>query len=360
MKTGRDREVELIRNANKAAVVGRLMLGEFNSWQEFLEAETVDLRSLPRKKLKSAASDVKNRLRTEIKKFSAKNFENINEKKLSKLYEKIKDDRGFEMPLVEFEKQFSKIKKSAYKGCPSHLTISISLWGLKFQFPEEELSKDIAKGLSIAVSTEKELEELKKLNHKLLVEKQDHIGEKMRLKNFASRSVLMASFNLMEAYLNGLAWDFLQNAQELTLSNRQRSLLNDGTSASIRDKLKKYPKIISGIENWEKEPSEIQSFLDIVKPFRDSVVHPSPFNAPEKFGGYDKLRNLYRIDVDTAVLCSNLAIAIIENIHNFVNSGNEELPGWLVDLKEKVQTIFERTHGQDNHVRVWGRHFLLE
>lgn len=341
MKTGRDQEVKLIQNANKAAAVGRLMLGEINSWQEFLDTETVDLSSLPRKKLKSGATDVKARLNKEIENFSKKNFEGINQKKLVMLYEEVKSYRGFELPLIDFEEKFFKIKKSVYKGCPSHLTVSISLWGLKFQFPEEELSKDIAEGLSIAISAAKELEGFIKLGHSLLVQQQDEIGEKMRLKKYTSRSVLISSFNLMEAYLNGLAWDFLQNISESTLSNRQRNLLNDSSSATIREKLEKYPKIISGNESWESGASEIDSFLDIVKPFRDSLVHPSPFNAPEKFGGYDKLRNLYRIDVDTALLCSNLTVKIIEKIHVFINSEHEDLPKWLLDLKEKIQHISE-------------------
>ena len=348
METGRDREIKLIRNANKAAAVGRLMLGEIKSWQEFLEVETFDLKSISRKKLKSGASDVKARLNNEIEKFTRRNFEDASQKNLVILYEKIKVYRGLEMPLTEFEEKFFKIKKSTYKGHPSHLTVSISLWGLKFQYPEDELSKDISEGLSIAVSVTKELNDFKKSGHSIMAQQQNRIGEKWRLRKYASRSVLISCFNLMEAYLNGLAWDFRQNAPELTLSNREKDLLDDSFSVSIRDKLKRYPKIISRNENWEKEAPEIDSFLEIIKPFRDSLVHPSPFNAPEKFGGYNKLRNLYRIDVDTAVLCSNLTVTIIEKIHNFINSEDENLPGWLMDLKEKVQNIAEITEESEN------------
>lgn len=44
--TGREREAEIIRQANRAAAVGRLMLGELNPWQEFLQADVTDLEGL--------------------------------------------------------------------------------------------------------------------------------------------------------------------------------------------------------------------------------------------------------------------------------------------------------------------------
>lgn len=70
--SGREREAKMIRQANRAAAVGRLMLGEFNSWQEFLEADVLDLENLPRRQLKSGKTDVKRRLYSEIKSFCSK------------------------------------------------------------------------------------------------------------------------------------------------------------------------------------------------------------------------------------------------------------------------------------------------
>ncbi|MBT3322260.1 MAG: hypothetical protein HN392_08235 [Anaerolineae bacterium] len=64
--SGREREANLIRRANRAAAVGRLMLGEFYSWNQFLEADSVDLVSLPRRMLKSGLRDIKARLSQEI------------------------------------------------------------------------------------------------------------------------------------------------------------------------------------------------------------------------------------------------------------------------------------------------------
>ena len=276
METNRDREVKLIRKANRAAAVGRLMLGEIGTWQEFLEADIIDLKKLPRKNLKGAVKDINLRLKKEIEKFSKINFEDISQNALSNLYEEIKQYRGFEMPLQEFEQKYAKIKKKVTKGYPPHLTIHISLWGFKLQFPEDELSKDLIEGLIMAKNADKELEKYEKLSHSEILKKQIDIGKQIKFKKFASRTVLISSFNLLEAYLNGLAWDYLQKTPASSLSVIKTKLLNDSSSVTIRDKILKYPKIVAGKEVWENEPKEINDFIDIIKPLRDSLVHPSP------------------------------------------------------------------------------------
>jgi hypothetical protein len=40
--SGRDKEASIIRQANRAAAVGRLMLGEMRHWAEFLDADQID------------------------------------------------------------------------------------------------------------------------------------------------------------------------------------------------------------------------------------------------------------------------------------------------------------------------------
>ena len=76
-------------------------------------------------------------------------------------------------------------------------------------------------------------------------------------------------------------------------------------------------------------------FLDIIKPFRDSLVHPSPFSAPEKFGGYDKLRKIYDLNQDIATQAVELLIEVIEDIYGQIN-GTGRKPVWLKELKEKA------------------------
>ena len=314
------------------------MLGEFNTWQDFLQADVLELEDLPRRQLKSGKSDVKRRLSPEIKNFCSRNFSGMTDSKLSLLYEDIKAFRGLEIPLKEFEEKYARVKRRVLKGNPAHLTITISLWGLKFRFPEDVLAKNVSSALELIVQAQLGLKKHKKSTHRELEKEKSQVAQLMRQNNFAAHSVVLFCFNLMEAYLNGLAWDYMQSCNISTLSNRKKKLLEDTFSVSIRDKLKKYPQIITGNELWNIKKNEevLDAFLDVVKPFRDSLVHPSPFSAPEKFGGYDKLRLLYRIDYDTGLLTANLLVSLIELIHSHINSKNDNFPEWFTELKQEV------------------------
>lgn len=341
--SGREKEANIIRRANRAAAVGRLMLKELDTWQKFLEADTVDLESLPRRHLKTAHSDVKKRLSEELQKFCSQNFRGMNEKKLSMLYEEIKAYRGLELPLIEFEKKFAPIRREVLKGNPVHLTVCISLWGLQFKFPEDEISKDLVSALQVASETHNELNQYKKKRHVELEAERSEISSLTRRKMFAVRSAVLCCFNLIEAYLNGLAWDYVQTHGTEGLSNNNRKLLEDTVSTSIRDKLKKYPKILVSRELWKEPDPELDKFIDVLKPFRDSLVHPSPFSAPERFGGYDKLRLFYRIDKDTALDASDLLVRIIKRIHQHIHPDTQTVPEWISQLELGIREIHNRT-----------------
>ncbi|GBC61306.1 hypothetical protein DENIS_2266 [Desulfonema ishimotonii] len=315
------------------------MLGKISSWHEFLEVEITDFEKLPRRKLKSGKRDIKERLFHEIKKFCSKNFEGMDIKQLSNLYEEIKANRGVEIPLNEFEQQFSKVKRDILRGAPSHLTVCISLWGFKLRFPEDELTNDLSEAIIIASESNNQIECLSKKMHKDLKEEEEHLKSLLRTMKFSSRSIVLGCFNLLETYLNGLAWDFMQTNDITNLSNRKKKTLEDATSVSIRDKLIKYPEIISGKKLWDQNDSDFDSFVNTVKPYRDSLVHPSPFSAPEKFGGYDKLRLLYRIDFDTAMLTVNLLVKLIKRINTHIGGPENKYPIWLSELVKILKNI---------------------
>jgi len=318
------------------------MLRELGSWHEFLEADVIDLENLPRRYLKSALSDVKDRLSPEIKKFCSKNFLNMDEQKLSLLYEDIKACRGLELPLAEFEEKFASVRRDILKGSPAHLTISISLWGLQFKFPEDELAKDLVTALRLVATAQNELNQYKTKTHAELEARRMEVASLIGTKMFAVRSAVLCCFNLMEAYLNGLAWDYVQKHGTASLSNQHRKLLEDTASASIRDKLRKYPQILTGRELWKESDQEFEGFVGTFKPYRDSLVHPSPFSAPEKFGGYDKLRLFYRVDHDTAVATAELLVRIVQRVHQHLRPDVPNLPEWICQLESEIKDISEQ------------------
>jgi hypothetical protein len=341
---GREREARLIRQANRAATVGRLMLGELHTWRQFLEADTLDLESLPRRNLKAAVVDVRQRLSPEIKDFCSKNFRGMNESILSLLYEEVKAYRGLELPLSEFEKRFAAVRRGVLKGNPIHVTVSISLWGLQFKFPEDELAKDLTSALDLIAEAHAKLQSFETKPHTLLLARRAEIASLTQQKMFSVRSAFLCCFNLVEAYLNGLAWDYVQTHGTANLSNQKRKALEDSTSTSLRDKLGKYPAILTDRELWKNPDEEFEEFVDILKPYRDSLVHPSPFSAPERFGGYDKLRLFYRIDSDTVIKTADLLVRIIRRVHRHIYLDAGTLPEWFSRLESKIEETSEQLH----------------
>ncbi len=346
--SGREKEVKLIRQANRASATARLMLGKFDDWHEFLKADTIDLDSLPRRNLKSGSKDVKRRLSREIEGFCSRNFQSMDERKLAQLYEAIKAHRGLELPLSEFENHFSPLHLKVLKGRPKHLTVCISLWGLQFKFPEEEMAKDLIEALNMAVTVKIGLEDYKNKHHSENRENRTQIGTLTRQKSFAARSAVISCFNLIEAYLNGLAWDYVQTNGTEQLSNRKRSLLEDTNQVSTRDKLMKYPMTITGRQLWEEPDDEVEAFISTLKPFRDSLMHPSPFSAPEKHGGYDKLSLFYRVDCDTGLLTAKLLVNLVKRIQKHVYEEQSTLPVWINELDKEVQKCWDSL-GSERH-----------
>lgn len=333
---GREKEAIQIFKAQIESAVGQLFLGKFNKWDDFFDVITIDFLSLPRKNLKSGSRDVKSRLSKETKKFFQKNFHNSSFEKIRSLCHEIAKNQGFEIPLNQFEDKYFSMRAEVLKGTPRHATLVISLWGLKFQFPEDEFVKDITQCLDLLRTVSIELDNFKNAGFEDIRNKQNQVSDLSRTKNFCTRSCILSCFNLVEAYLNGIAWEYVENNPSLEgLSKTKERLIRDTSQASLREKIIKYPNIISGRPIWKENHHLVRKFLETNKPFRDSLVHPSPFSVPEKFGGYDKLKILYRLDLKEAKETVETTFSIISNIHKHLYP-DSDIPQWLIPLKVAI------------------------
>lgn len=331
----REEEIAVIRQANRASAVGRLLLGEFNDWTEFLRADIDELETVPRRMLKAGKEDVRRRLSKEIKRFCSNNFVGMEIPKLSALYEAVKAHRGIEMSLPEFETRYAKVKDAVLEGQPRHCTIVISLWGLQFKYPEDLLAKDVIEALSLICRAEEVLNKHKDRSHRSVVAERDEISSAVRQSSFGARMCVLSCCNLVEAFSNGLAWDFARTPGKLEgLSKKNKKLIQDGP---IREKLIEYPNIIAGTSLWDDSCDPVKTFLEHVKPFRDSLVHPSPFSAPERYGGHDKLEYLYRVDSQKAEESAKVSVAVIVKMLKHVKGSDTVLPKWLQDLYRFVE-----------------------
>lgn len=328
-KKGRDKEASLIRDANVATAVGRLLLGEISSWSDFLEPDLIDYASLPRRQLKSGKNDIQKNLQNRIDGFCKSNFKSMTRDKLVLIYEELKEHRRLEIPYIEFCKKYSPINNFKKRGYPEHSTVCISLWGMQYRFPEHDFSNDMVLALNQFSEADSELVNYEKQEHKKLKIDKDSISSLIRKIESSKRQIMQTSFSLLECYLNGLAWSFFNRESKSPLSKRKTDLLKDTSNVSLRDKVKKYPSSIFGKE-LKKEI--IEFVMNEAKPYRDSLMHPSPFSAPEKFGGYDKLEKLYNLDKEIVSKTTFGVIEIVEEVEK-MKGKNTQAPIWLPKLK---------------------------
>jgi len=129
-----------------------------------------------------------------------------------------------------------------------------------------------------------------------------------------------------------------KNGIEHLSAKRQKEIKD----TKLSRKLRIYPEIISGRKFEIDNDETISGFVETLKPYRDSLVHASPFSVPERFGGHDKLRLFYRVDYDTAIATAESLVYIIRRIHEHIDQDNSSLPIWAQDLETEIESISEQ------------------
>ena len=144
-------------------------------------------------------------------------------------------------------------------------------------------------------------------------------------------------FNLIEAYLNGIAWDVVQDSDRLaTLPSTEQGALQNISTQSLKWKLKELPRIVGRAALPATAHAALAFILDNAKPLRDALVHPSPFPTPAKYGGHDKLGLFYSIDATLASRTLGHGVVVLDAIHGLVaptmSAVARDLP-WLEELR---------------------------
>ena len=317
---GRETEVaEIVRN-RRAAEVGRLLLGELH--KPLPEIIPEHYLSKPRVEIKSELASIKRYLKGELAKFCRRNFESLEPADLARLYIPLfQNNSEYRIALTEFEAQYGKPKDSVLRGAPRHATICISSWGLQTEYPEMHLSKDLAISFNDAVCSQEKIDSYAGTSWQKAKddELRGAVADLQRRAAYSRRMCLLSCFNLCEAYINGLAWDFVHSTDISGLSYKKQKLLTD-SQASLLEKLEKIPPLVAGSEPGplSTQQNPLSEFKDLIKPFRDSIVHASPFGAAERFGGYDKLSCVYDLTTETVKSAVDLTLSIIGTIHRYL------------------------------------------
>lgn len=341
-ESGRHREAAEIVRLRRAAAVGRLMLGELDAPLDVIRQE--DYVSRPRQELKAEVAALRATLRGELRKFCQQNFVNVNPERLADLYEDIfAHGSQYRLPLREFVERVGQPRPTVLKGAPAHATVHLSPWGLQTEFPEIHLARDLALAYNDALEAYRDSQRHVGVSwkHAKVQKTRGPLAASLRRGKYSMRMCLLSCFNLTEAYINGIAWEFVQTFGTAGLSKNQEDLLTRG-QASLLDKLAKVPGIVKGQEQGPlaKDQDPLSTFRDLVKPFRDSIVHASPFSAPERFGGYDKLQRVYELEMATVTTAVDLTMTIVTTIHEFLGAGSDR-PSWMPSRDDDGRFIVE-------------------
>jgi hypothetical protein len=124
---------------------------------------------------------------------------------------------------------------------------------------------------------------------------------------FLSRSVISASFSLVEAFLSGLFFDaaHTNSTGVLKCDEEFRNYAKTKESASLKDRLDRTIKFASGRhKSGTDEP--FNSFVDFAKRYRDSIHHTTPFGRKDIEPGA-RLIALYEVNSDIALRCARLS-----------------------------------------------------
>lgn len=175
-------------------------------------------------------------------------------------------------------------------------------------------------------------------------------GEKQALKarDALCRATVMAAFNFVESYLNGMAFDCLARYGD-QLSPREVEVLVEWDDTRgrrryqrFRDKVLQYPKI--ALRAAEPPLDETRSpalryILAQAKDIRDAVAHPSPrvgrlvTAESEAFEEFDKESIVYAVSWETADQVARNAVTLVRELESAV-TGSLEAVDWLMDVAE--------------------------
>ena len=175
-------------------------------------------------------------------------------------------------------------------------------------------------------------------------EKNTNIQSQMELKtDFAlCHSTVTAAVYFVEAYLNGLAYDYLTENSG-TLDEEKKGILSDFDFSqnrprylSLRDKALKYQQIILQKTHAPLQPSNfppLKRLLAISESFRNPLAHPAPHPNP-KTGIPDKEFAIYIVNIETACDAVDNAVELVLRFEKLIHGDLRRIK-WLLKRGEE-------------------------
>ncbi len=221
------------------------------------------------------------------------------------------------MRLNDFEDTFFPLASRIKREFPLYAHVSISIYGLQFEFPEHHFLRDLRSALKYLEMAKSHIAPFRQghLNPKT---QRDEIAEHISQRNFLSRSIISAAFSLVESFVSGLFFTAIDTNSIGTLQCGEEflSFAQKKESAALKDRLDQLVRFASeGRLTGEAEP--FRSFIDIGKPYRDAIHHTTPFGRKNIEPGM-RLTTLYAIDDEIALQCALFSLDSVLDISRLV------------------------------------------
>lgn len=179
------------------------------------------------------------------------------------------------IPKYDLDSVFTNYGKSVnqYELLPPHTRIGIDLHRiyetLELILLEAMLFEDVA---------------IQWNNYLKLIHEDSQDKVNIKFRNSLNRSICKSVFNLIEGYINGIAFDTLYKNDhiednDIAILSEYDSVREKNKFVSLRDKILKYPKIALKLDHplfQENNSDELKMLLIYEQKVRHSLIHPTP------------------------------------------------------------------------------------
>ncbi len=331
----------------KALVAARLLMGQFDSWEVFEQERAAARQVVNRRAARSVSTQIGRSARdlsTETQAFISENFVDCDYARLANLCDKIPSGSGLYLRLDEFERQFFLLTDRIRSCVPTYAHVSISTWGLKFEFPEHHFLRDLETALPELLEVKSRLVAFRTSGSNPR-EEPGQVADLIARENFLSRSITSAAFSLVEAFLSGLFFTAVQEGTIglLTCDEQFLNYAKTRESAPMKERLDQIVRFASGgTRSGSDEP--FKSFIEIGKKYRDAIHHTTPFGRKDVDPG-GRLIALYEIDGNIALQCTLLASDTITAVSGcaYGDASKTDIARRCSELVHKVRGLVDET-----------------
>lgn len=309
----------------KAMVLSRLLMGDFDAWEDFEQERERATQIVNRQIARSVSARIGRSykdLSTETESFISENFERCDYSDLARLCDVIPIRSGLYMRFDKFSNNFVPLAKHVRDRFPVHAHVSISLYGLQFEFPEHHFLKDLDVSFDQLADVRSRLAKLPpdQTAHKA---RRSDVADLVSRDKFLSRSIISASFSLVEAFLSGIFYTAIETGSfgQITCSKEFQSYASRNESAPLKKRLHETVKFASaGNETGDDEP--FKDLIEFGKKYRDAIHHTTPFRRKDIEEG-SRLTALYEINRDVALRIALRSFGVVLKISDWAYGASD-------------------------------------